>query len=159
MLPHARAGGISRFLEIVHDRGGREDLPRLAESLRLEVDDLLPTIDASGLLGFAKVEQGDVIITEIGDAFATADVHRSHEIFKEQLLKNVIKRARLRQVDVVAGQCDLTCSHETCLADRSCRGHHDCRFVAGIEVREDRRVDSDYVTAIHRARRRSGNKS
>jgi NitT/TauT family transport system ATP-binding protein len=89
MLPHARAGGISGLLEIVNDGGGREDLPKLAESLRLEVDDLLPTVDASALLGFAQVAQGDVTITEVGREFATAGVHRSHEIFKEQLLKAV----------------------------------------------------------------------
>jgi NitT/TauT family transport system ATP-binding protein len=89
MLPHARVGGISGLLEIVHDRGGKEDLPELAESLRLEVDDLLPAVDASAMLGFAEIAHGDVTITEIGKEFATADVHRSHEIFKEQVLKCV----------------------------------------------------------------------
>jgi NitT/TauT family transport system ATP-binding protein len=89
MLPHARVGGISGLLEIINDRGGREDLPKLAESLRLEVDDLLPAVDAAVLLGFAIVEHGDVMITDVGREFATADVHRSHEIFKEQLLKTV----------------------------------------------------------------------
>jgi NitT/TauT family transport system ATP-binding protein len=89
MLPHARFGGISGLLEIVQERGGREDLPKLAESLRLEVDDLLPATDALQLLGFAEVAHGDVMITEAGKEFATAGVHRSHEIFKEQLLKHV----------------------------------------------------------------------
>jgi NitT/TauT family transport system ATP-binding protein len=89
MLPHARSGGISGFLEIINDRGGREDLPRLANDLRLEIDDLLPAVDASALLGFASVAEGDVIITAIGKEFATAGVHRSHEIFKEQLLSRV----------------------------------------------------------------------
>jgi NitT/TauT family transport system ATP-binding protein len=89
MLPHARVGGISGLLEIINDRGGREDLPKLAESLRLEVDDLLPAIDAAALLGFAVVAHGDVTITDAGREFATADVGRSHEIFKAQLLENV----------------------------------------------------------------------
>jgi NitT/TauT family transport system ATP-binding protein len=89
MLPHARFGGISGLLEIVHERGGREDLPKLAESLRLEVDDLLPATDALQLLGFAEVANGDVIISKAGEEFATAGVHRSHEIFREQLLKHV----------------------------------------------------------------------
>ncbi len=89
MLPHARVGGISGLLEIVQDRGGREDLPKLAENLQLEVDDLLPAVDAATMLGFATVEQGDVIITPIGTDFASADVHRSHQLFKEQLLKAV----------------------------------------------------------------------
>jgi len=89
MLPHTRVGGISGLLEIVHDRGGREDLPKLAESLRLEVDDLLPAVDAAMLLGFAQVSEGDVAILPAGAEFAGANVHRSHEIFKEQLLRHV----------------------------------------------------------------------
>jgi NitT/TauT family transport system ATP-binding protein len=89
MLPHARVGGISGLLEIVNDRGGQEDLPKLANSLRLEVDDLLPAVDASAMLGFATVAQGDVVIADAGREFATAGIHRSHEIFKEQLLKHV----------------------------------------------------------------------
>ncbi|HTX35939.1 MAG TPA: nitrate/sulfonate/bicarbonate ABC transporter ATP-binding protein [Bryobacteraceae bacterium] len=89
MLPHTRVGGVSGLLEIVHDRGGREDLPKLADSLRLEVDDLLPAVDAAAMLGFAEVSQGDVAITPVGTEFATANVHRSHEIFKEQVLRNV----------------------------------------------------------------------
>lgn len=89
MLPHARSGGISGLLEIIADRGGREDLPKLADSLRLEVDDLLPAVDAAVMLGFAEVKQGDVMITAAGQEFATAGVHRSHEIFQEQLVKNV----------------------------------------------------------------------
>ncbi len=89
MLPHARVGGISGLLEIVNDRGGREDLPKLAESLRLEVDDLLPAVDAAALLGLAEVAHGDVTITAAGREFATASVHRSHEIFKEQFLSHV----------------------------------------------------------------------
>ena len=89
MLPHARVGGISGLLEIINDRGGREDLPNLAHDLMLEVDDLLPAIDASVMLGFASVGEGDVLLTPVGVAFATADVHQSHEIFKQQMLGRV----------------------------------------------------------------------
>jgi NitT/TauT family transport system ATP-binding protein len=64
-------------------------LPKLAETLRLEVDDLLPAVDAAAMLRFARVAQGDVMITEAGQQFATAGVHRSHEIFKDQLVRTV----------------------------------------------------------------------
>jgi NitT/TauT family transport system ATP-binding protein len=89
LLPHARAGGISGLLEVVFDHGGRDDLPQLAERLRLEVDDLLPIIDASVMLGFARVEQGDVILTPTGTEFAQADVERSNYIFGQQILAHV----------------------------------------------------------------------
>ncbi len=89
MLPHARSGGISGLLEILDSRGGAEDLPALAEDLRLEVDDLLPAVDAAVMLGFAMVAEGDVMLTAIGREFANAEVHRSHEIFREQVLDRV----------------------------------------------------------------------
>jgi NitT/TauT family transport system ATP-binding protein len=89
LLPHSLAGGISGLLEVIFDHGGRDDLPQLAENLRLEVDDLLPIIDASVMLGFAKVAHGDVTLTPIGMEFAQADVERSHQIFGEQALANI----------------------------------------------------------------------
>jgi NitT/TauT family transport system ATP-binding protein len=89
MLPHARTGGISGLCEFVADQGGREDLPKLAERLRLEIDDLLPTVDAAVMLGLAEVVDGDVILTPVGHEFAGAGVDRSHEMFGEQLLARV----------------------------------------------------------------------
>lgn len=89
MLPHARSGGISGLLEILDDRHGSEDLSALSEDLRLQVDDLLPAVDAAVMLGFAKVAEGDVSLTQTGREFANAEVHRSHHIFREQLLERV----------------------------------------------------------------------
>ena len=89
MLPHARVGGISGLLEIIADQGGREDLPKLAERLRLDIDDLLPTVDAAGMLGFAEVSGGDVTITPVGKEFAEADVERSWQIFRDALVAHV----------------------------------------------------------------------
>jgi NitT/TauT family transport system ATP-binding protein len=89
MLPHARSGGISGLLEILDSRGGAEDLPALAKDLRLTVDDLLPAVDAAAMLGFAMVAQGDVMLTATGREFANAEVHRSHEIFREQVLDRI----------------------------------------------------------------------
>jgi NitT/TauT family transport system ATP-binding protein len=88
-IPHARAGGISGLLELLVDQGGREDLPVLATRLRLDVDDLLTIVDAGALLDFAKVEKGDVTVTEIGREFALTDILESKRIFRQQVLANV----------------------------------------------------------------------
>jgi NitT/TauT family transport system ATP-binding protein len=88
-VPHARAGGISGLLELLVDQGGREDLPVLAERLRLDVDDLLTIVDAAALLGFATVERGDVSVTEAGRQFAESDILTSKEIFRQQVVANV----------------------------------------------------------------------
>jgi NitT/TauT family transport system ATP-binding protein len=89
MLPHARVGGISGLLEIIAEQGGREDLPKLAERLRLDIDDLLPAVDTAVMLGFAEVSGGDVTITPIGKEFAEADVERSWRIFRNALIEHV----------------------------------------------------------------------
>jgi NitT/TauT family transport system ATP-binding protein len=89
-LPHVRVGGISGLLELIVDQPeGKDDIPRLAERLQLEVDDLLPILDAAVLLGFAEVSQGDVKLTEIGHDFATTTILRSKDLFRQQALKNV----------------------------------------------------------------------
>jgi NitT/TauT family transport system ATP-binding protein len=88
-LPHARAGSMSGLLELVVERGGKEDMPRLAERLNLGVDDLFPIIDAAVMLGFARVEQGDLLVTPVGRAFAEADILHAKELFREQVLANV----------------------------------------------------------------------
>jgi len=89
MLPHARPGGIAGLLEILADLGGREELHRIAENLKLEVDDILPIVDAGALLGFLTVDSGYVIITDLGREFAAADIQHRKQLFREALLARV----------------------------------------------------------------------
>jgi NitT/TauT family transport system ATP-binding protein len=89
-LPHARVGSISGLLELILEQPeGRDAIPRLADSLQLEVDDLLPILDAAVLLGFATVAEGDVTLTEIGRQFATATILESKDLFRQQVLEFV----------------------------------------------------------------------
>ena len=83
MLPHVRPGGITGLLEVLSDRGGRDDLPRLAEDLVMEVDELLPILEGAALLGFARVSEGDVAITPEGRVFAEADKDARKQLFRE----------------------------------------------------------------------------
>ena len=89
MLPHARPGGIAGFLELLADRGGRDDLYKLADELAMDVDDLLPIVDASAVLGFVHVREGDVEITPEGRRFGEADIQTQKQLFREAALKNV----------------------------------------------------------------------
>jgi len=89
-LPHVRVGEISGLLELIVDLPeGADDIPRLAERLQLEVDNLLPILDAAVLLDFATVSQGDVKLTDIGRDFATTTILRSKDLFRQQALANV----------------------------------------------------------------------
>jgi NitT/TauT family transport system ATP-binding protein len=54
------------LLELLNDRGGVEDLSRLAEELVMDVEDLLPIVEASSLLGLVRLTEGEVKITPQG---------------------------------------------------------------------------------------------
>ncbi len=95
MLPHARPGGIAGLLELLIDRGGRDDIYRLADELSFEIDDLLPIVDAAQLLGFLKVEEGDAAITAPGREFAESEILAQKEVFRKSALEHVLL---LRQI-------------------------------------------------------------
>jgi NitT/TauT family transport system ATP-binding protein len=98
MLPHARVGGIAGLVELLHDRGGREDLFRLSEELVMDVEDLLPILEACVLLGFAKLTEGDVQITPQGVIFADADIQERKVLFRQASLEHV---TILKQIDSI----------------------------------------------------------
>jgi len=98
MIPHARVGGIAGLLELLRDRGGKEDLYRLAADLILDAEDLLPIVEASVLLGFATLKEGDVEITAEGIRFAEADILTRKIFFRQAALKHIVI---LQQIDSV----------------------------------------------------------
>jgi len=57
------------LLEVLEDFKGRVDAAKVADELMLELDDLLPAVDAAELLGLLKVDSGDLILTEEGKKF------------------------------------------------------------------------------------------
>ena len=97
MLPHARPGGVAGLLELLLDKGGRDDIYRLADDLAFEIDDLLPIVDAAQLLGFLKVEEGDASITETGTEFANSEILRQKELFRDAALANVLLLRQIRR--------------------------------------------------------------
>ncbi len=98
MLPQARPGGIAGLLEMIIDMGdsnGRADMYKLADELAFEIDDLLPIVDAAQLLQFLRVEEGDVVITPEGRAFAESEILAQKDLFRKAAIDHVLL---LRQI-------------------------------------------------------------
>jgi NitT/TauT family transport system ATP-binding protein len=89
MLPRASVDGFSGLLEILRDAGGTADLADLADDLSLEVDDLLPLVDACLLLGFVTAHDGELRLTDVGREFADADIQSSKQLFAQVATERV----------------------------------------------------------------------
>lgn len=110
MLPHARVGGIAGLLELLQDRGGKEDLYRLAEDLIMDAEDLLPIVEACVLLGFATLKEGDAEITPDGVRFAEADILSRKTLFRHAAIGHVMI---LQQIDsILHAKTDHSISEE-----------------------------------------------
>jgi len=86
-LPDAAINRMAGLLEKVNEEGGRHDLYRLAKDLTLELDDMLPVVEAAELTGFATVDQGDIALTPLGQTFADASIPARKEIMAGRVLR------------------------------------------------------------------------
>ena len=97
-LPHTKIGAVAGLLELVHDRGGRVDIPELSSDLSMEVDDIFPLIESAVFLGFGETKDGDFTITEKGKTFSVADVLEKKDIFRDTALNNIQLIKQIMQV-------------------------------------------------------------
>ncbi len=97
MLPNVRPGSMAGLLELLVDKGGRDDIYRLADDLAFEIDDLFPIVDASQLLGFLNVEEGDAVITPAGEEFANSEILRQKDLFREAAQENILLLRQIRR--------------------------------------------------------------
>ena len=91
---------ISGLLETVDAEpyNGHADMPDIARTLHLEVDDLFPVAEVVHFLGFAEMRAGDLALTPIGKEFVALDIQQRKKLFAQRLLKSVPLAARIRSV-------------------------------------------------------------
>lgn len=86
-LPSARLNALAGLLEKLSEEAGRADLYRISGELKLELDDLLPIVEAGELLGFVAVHEGDLILTPLGQAYADASILARKEMIAGRVLR------------------------------------------------------------------------
>jgi len=96
VLPNARIGSIVGLLETLNEQGTKIDIYKLSESLRFEHNELMPITEASDLLGFVKIESGDIELADLGRKVVDGDENAKKTIFREQMLQNVVLAKRIR---------------------------------------------------------------
>jgi len=86
-LPVIRLEAMGGLTETVLADNGRGDLPRLAKALGHEPRALLPLVEASEWLGFARAEQGDLVLLELGKTYAGAGIQVRKELIAGRILR------------------------------------------------------------------------
>jgi NitT/TauT family transport system ATP-binding protein len=86
-LPHAQLSAVAGLLEKLVEEGGRVDLYRMGGDLVLELDDLLPIVEAADLLGFITVDEGDLVLTQLGRTYADATILGRKAILAGRVLR------------------------------------------------------------------------
>ena len=100
VLPRVSTNSLAGLMEEVAapPYNGRADLPHLADSLQLEIDELFPIAETLQLLRLAELEEGDIKLTSAGKRFADADVDVRKKLFGDHLLAYVPLAARIKRV-------------------------------------------------------------
>ncbi len=86
-LPRALLNQLAGLVEKLSDEGGRADLYRIGGELSLELDDLLPIVEAGDLLGFLSVQEGDLLLALLGQTYAEASILARKEMLAGRVLR------------------------------------------------------------------------
>ena len=86
-LPNSQLNAVAGLVEKLEGEGGRVDLYRMGGDLVLELDDLLPIVEAGELLGFVTVHEGDLLLTPLGRAYADASILARKAIITGRVLR------------------------------------------------------------------------
>jgi NitT/TauT family transport system ATP-binding protein len=87
-LPHVRIGSVAGLLELLEGRQ-EKDIYRIAQELLLEVDDLLPIVEASKLMELVAVTEGDIQLSANGEKFINSNIDERKAIIRDLLQQNI----------------------------------------------------------------------
>ena len=86
-IPRAHLSVVAGLLEILEDYEGKVDAAKIADELMLELDDILPAIEAAEMLGFIKVDAGDLILTDKGREYLAGNSMQRKKTLNQALSK------------------------------------------------------------------------
>jgi NitT/TauT family transport system ATP-binding protein len=100
VVPRVSSNVLAGLMEAVaaEPYNGRADLPPLAASLQMEIDELFPAAETLQLLRFAEVAEGDIRLTDAGKRFVRGDLDERKRLFRQQLLSYVPLAGHIKHV-------------------------------------------------------------
>lgn len=84
-LPNIEISKILGLAELLKNKGGKEDIYKLADELKMEFGDTLTVIRAAEMLRIVKSLSGDVSLEPIGDKITKAKISSRKSLVRTQL--------------------------------------------------------------------------
>ena len=100
VLPRISINVLAGLLEAVAapPYSGRADLPVIASTLNMEIDDLFPAAETLQMMRFAEVAEGDIRLTKAGLDFVQKETEDRKRLFAQHLLTYVPLAAHIRRI-------------------------------------------------------------
>lgn len=111
-IPDCQLTWVFGLLELLEDRGGREDGYKIARDLQFKFGDLLKVMKAAEILGLVSTPAGDVVLDSLGRQFLDSDMNQRKLLIREQLKKHPLFSYLVR---LLRGQEDRSLAKEVVL--------------------------------------------
>src|SRR5262249_14681844 len=100
LLPRVSSNLLSGLMEALAapPYNGRADLPVIASTLHMEIDELFAVAETLQMLRFAEIEGGDIRLSDEGIRFAQAGLDERKQVFARHLLCYVPLARHIRRV-------------------------------------------------------------
>jgi NitT/TauT family transport system ATP-binding protein len=103
-LPHAPIGQLIGLLEAMHRTPEADSISSLAQSLLLDLEDLLPLVEAAKLLDWAYVDKGHYDLTPEGRRVVEGDEVERRRLFCAHASRTPLLRMILTELQGCPGQ-------------------------------------------------------
>ena len=97
-IPRTHLTIVAGLLEVLEDYQGKVDAAKIADELMLELDDILPAIEAAEILGFIKVDSGDLILTDKGREYLAGNSMQRKKILNQTLTRTSLFKWLIEQL-------------------------------------------------------------
>ncbi len=84
-IPDCGPTWVFGLLEMLEERGGRDDGYKIARDLQFKFADLLKVMKMAEILGFISTPAGDIVLESLGKEFVASDVNKRKLIVRERL--------------------------------------------------------------------------
>lgn len=99
-LPRVSPNKISGLIETIFASpyNGKLSFVDLDSELQVDTEESIPIVDALCLLKFARINEGNVMLTGLGKIFADSDIQKRKNIFARTLINNIPLAAYITKI-------------------------------------------------------------